>query len=55
MIGVSAAKALSFALEKPLIGINHIEGHIYANWLRPTGNSKLKPACRQACSKLKNF
>jgi len=33
MIGVSAAKTLSFALKKPLIGINHIEGHIYANWL----------------------
>jgi len=33
-IGVSAAKALSYALEKPLIGISHIEGHIYANWLK---------------------
>jgi len=37
MIGVSAAKALSFALKKPLIGINHIEGHVYSNWLKPIG------------------
>jgi N6-L-threonylcarbamoyladenine synthase len=33
MIGVNAAKSLSYALNKPLIGIHHIEGHIYANWL----------------------
>lgn len=31
--GVNAAKALSFAWEKPLLGVNHLEGHIYANWL----------------------
>lgn len=41
MIGVSAAKTLSFALKRPLIGINHIEGHIYANWLDPICNSKI--------------
>ena len=40
MIGVSAAKTLSFALKKPLIGINHIEGHIYANWLKDSSNSR---------------
>ena len=33
MIGVSAAKALSYSLNKPLVGVNHLEGHIYANWL----------------------
>jgi N6-L-threonylcarbamoyladenine synthase len=37
MIGVSAAKALSYSLDKPLVGVNHLEGHIYANWLRPVG------------------
>ncbi|MFA5986990.1 MAG: tRNA (adenosine(37)-N6)-threonylcarbamoyltransferase complex transferase subunit TsaD [Parcubacteria group bacterium] len=31
--GVSAAKTLAYAWHKPLIGIHHIEGHIYANWL----------------------
>jgi N6-L-threonylcarbamoyladenine synthase len=31
--GVSVAKSLAFAWHKPLIGIHHIEGHIYANWI----------------------
>lgn len=33
MIGVNAAKALAFTLNKPLVEVNHLEGHIYANWL----------------------
>ena len=33
LIGLSAAKAISYACNKPLIGVNHIEGHIYANFL----------------------
>ncbi|MFC4559366.1 tRNA (adenosine(37)-N6)-threonylcarbamoyltransferase complex transferase subunit TsaD [Virgibacillus kekensis] len=31
LIGVNAAKALAFAKNKPLIGVHHIAGHIYAN------------------------
>ena len=30
LVGLSYAKAMAFALEKPLVGINHIEGHIYS-------------------------
>jgi len=30
LVGVSYAKALAFALEKPLIAVNHLEGHIHA-------------------------
>ena len=30
LVGVSYAKAMAFALNKPLIGVNHIEGHIYS-------------------------
>lgn len=42
-VGVNYARALAFAFKKPLIGINHIEGHIYSNWLGPVMvNSKFK-------------
>lgn len=33
LVGVAAAKALSFAADKPLVGVNHMEGHIFANFL----------------------
>lgn len=33
LIGVNAAKALAFAHDKPLVGVHHIAGHIYANRL----------------------
>lgn len=34
LVGLTAAKALSLARGLPLIGVNHLEAHIYANWLR---------------------
>lgn len=33
LVGLSAAKALAFANDKPLIGVNHLEGHVFANFL----------------------
>src|ERR1700674_1671171 len=30
LVGVSYAKAMAFALAKPLVGVNHIEGHVYS-------------------------
>ena len=33
LVGVNVAKAISAAHDLPLVGVNHIEGHIYANWL----------------------
>ncbi len=33
LVGVSAAKALAYALRIPLLAVHHIEAHIYANWL----------------------
>jgi N6-L-threonylcarbamoyladenine synthase len=33
LVGVNAAKAIAFARGLPIIAINHLEGHIYANWL----------------------
>ncbi|PWT75725.1 MAG: tRNA (adenosine(37)-N6)-threonylcarbamoyltransferase complex transferase subunit TsaD [Chloroflexi bacterium] len=34
LVGLTAAKALALARGLPLLGINHLEAHIYANWLR---------------------
>ena len=33
LVGVNVAKAIALAQGLPLIGVNHLEGHIYANWL----------------------
>jgi len=33
LVGLSAAKAYAFGLGKPFVGVHHIEGHIFANWL----------------------
>jgi len=37
LVGVNAAKGLAWATGLPLIGINHIEAHIYTNWLAQGG------------------
>ena len=36
LIGMNTAKALAFAVDKPFIGVNHLEGHVYAAWLEET-------------------
>lgn len=33
LVGLSYGKALSFALQKPLVGVNHLQGHIAANYI----------------------
>jgi N6-L-threonylcarbamoyladenine synthase len=35
LVGVNAAKGIALGCGLPLLGINHIEAHIYANWLLP--------------------
>jgi N6-L-threonylcarbamoyladenine synthase len=44
LVGISYAKALAFALDKPLIAVNHLEGHIHAVLLeeRRKGNQELR-------------
>jgi N6-L-threonylcarbamoyladenine synthase len=39
LVGVNVAKGLAFARHKPLLGINHLEGHVYANWLEDAATS----------------
>lgn len=34
LIGISTAKALAYGLDKPLVGVNHIEGHVCANYIQ---------------------
>ena len=33
LVGYNAAKAIAYGRELPFLGVNHLEGHIYANWL----------------------
>lgn len=45
LIGVAVAKALSFVHNLPLVGVNHLEGHLYANFLTSTFNrSTIQPS-----------
>src|SRR5215469_7315288 len=39
LVGISFAKALAFALDKPLIAVNHLEGHIHAVLLEQVRNT----------------
>lgn len=39
LVGLSFAKGFAYALNKPLIAVNHLEGHIYANFLENPGIS----------------
>jgi N6-L-threonylcarbamoyladenine synthase len=44
LVGVNVAKALAEARGLPLLGVNHIEGHIYANWLTDAAPDEPFPA-----------
>ena len=46
--GLNAAKAIAFTLGVPLIGVNHLEGHIYAAWLA-AGDPAEDPGFPLAC------
>ena len=35
LVGITFARTLAWKYDKPLIGVNHLEGHIYSNWLKP--------------------
>jgi N6-L-threonylcarbamoyladenine synthase len=44
LVGISYAKALAFALEKPLITVNHLEGHIHAVLLEERQKGEFRAA-----------
>ncbi len=41
LVGVNVAKAIALAHDLPLTGVNHLEGHIYANWLAAASSGSL--------------
>jgi len=43
LVGVNAAKGIALGRGLPLLGINHIEAHIYANWLLPPRDDFRRP------------
>ena len=42
LVGVETAKTLSYLWKKPLIPVNHLVGHIYANWLLDRNEQKTR-------------
>jgi N6-L-threonylcarbamoyladenine synthase len=48
LVGVNVAKAVAWARGLPLIGINHLEAHLYSNWLIPSGKANDDPAAARS-------
>jgi N6-L-threonylcarbamoyladenine synthase len=50
LVGLNAAKAIAWARDLPLVGVNHLEGHIYANWLfQDEGSREPEPRFPALC------
>ncbi len=49
LVGINVAKAFAFALGIPLIPVNHLDGHIYANWLGAPGDLPADPVFPLVC------
>ncbi|MCL5019011.1 MAG: tRNA (adenosine(37)-N6)-threonylcarbamoyltransferase complex transferase subunit TsaD [Patescibacteria group bacterium] len=45
LVGVETAKTLAFVLDKPIIPVNHVLAHLYANWLKPHLQPKFPALC----------
>jgi len=43
LVGVNTAKALAWAHDLPLLGVHHLEAHLYANWLEVPGRPYAEP------------
>jgi N6-L-threonylcarbamoyladenine synthase len=49
LVGVNTAKTLGMIHRLPLLPVNHLEGHVYANWLALPGNDIAPPALPTVC------
>ena len=49
LVGTSFAKGLSIALDKPLVEVNHLQGHILANFIREYGKDDPQPEFPYLC------
>ena len=54
LIGVETAKTLAVAWDKPLIPVNHLIGHIYANWLKGTTDYRLQTKGQSTANSLRS-
>ncbi len=45
LVGVNVAKAVALARQLPITGVNHLEGHIYANWLASPSSGESNCSC----------
>jgi N6-L-threonylcarbamoyladenine synthase len=43
LVGINVARTLAWIHSKPLIGVNHLEGHVYAGWLLDPGQEEAPP------------
>jgi N6-L-threonylcarbamoyladenine synthase len=43
VVGVNAAKGLALGTGLPLVGVNHLEGHLYSAWVHTVGEAPSKP------------
>ena len=55
LVGILYAKALAFALDKPLIAVNHLEGHIHAVLLDVQGQESQGPEVDAKYNKMNDF
>src|SRR5574344_2729062 len=49
LVGTSFAKGLSLALGKPLVEVNHLQGHILANFIKQPGAENRQPEFPYLC------
>jgi len=49
VVGLNTAKAMAYALDRPLVAVNHLEAHIYANWLVDSRQAPEPPAFPILC------